>query len=62
MILETERLTLRPWLEEDEYSGQWSVISDQTDTEIIQGKGAAQGQNCVLQGCYAQKKRKTPFE
>lgn len=29
MILETERLTLRPWLEEDEYSGQWSVISDQ---------------------------------
>ena len=30
-----------------------------TDTEIIQGRGAAQGQNCVLQGCYAQKKRKT---
>jgi len=27
-----------------------------------QGTGATQGQNCVLQGCSAQKKRKISFE
>jgi len=42
-------------------SNLWSarVVVDTdpyTDTEIIQGRGVAQGQNCVLQGCFAQDK------